>query len=126
MSGNRGRNTASLNCSRCHNTHGAFDLVVNPSLLVNSDDQAEIMATDDLCTACHTGFSGGVADPGNDALLTHPLLNATQLAVAQADEDNATKFIDMVGTLPVYTILIPTRTMFSWLTTRPAMLASPA
>jgi hypothetical protein len=107
MSGNRGRNTSTLNCSRCHNTHGAFDLVVNPSLLVNSDDRTEIMATDDLCTACHTGFSGGFADPGNDAFLTHPLLNATQLAVAQADEDNANKFIDMVGTLPVYDLTDP-------------------
>jgi predicted CxxxxCH...CXXCH cytochrome family protein len=80
MSGKQGRNTASVNCARCHNPHGAYDVAVNPSLLVDSDDRSTTMATDDLCTACHTDFSGAASLPGNEGLLTHPLLNSTELA----------------------------------------------
>ncbi len=107
MAGNRGRNTLTLNCARCHNTHGAYDLDVNPNLLVDSDDRSTIMAVDDLCTACHTDFSSAVSLPGNDGLLTHPLLNTAQLAVVQADEIDGPKYIDMAGTLPLYDNLDP-------------------
>ena len=102
MSGYRGRNIASLNCGRCHAPHGAYDVVGNPSLLVASDDRTTTMATDDLCQACHTDFSGGAAVPGNGGLLTHPLLNSTQLQAVLVDENKAPNYTDLYNSLSNY------------------------
>ena len=106
MSGYRGRNTLNLNCARCHSPHGAYDPVNNPSLLVASDDRSTTMAVDDLCQNCHTDFSGGISEPGNNGLLTHPLLNTAQLVALQADENKAPNYNNILG-LPLYNVTAP-------------------
>jgi len=69
--------TGKVTCSRCHDPHG--DYLTNPKLLRLSADNLNPMTENELCEACHSDFAGGLAAPGNDGLMTHPVLNSTEL-----------------------------------------------
>ncbi|MDT8442159.1 MAG: CxxxxCH/CxxCH domain-containing protein [Desulfuromonadales bacterium] len=86
-------------CSRCHEIHG--DLASNPKLLRLSDRYAVSppLTADQMCRACHVAFNTG---PGNNGLLTHPMLNAAELDAVETDPVKNVNYKNMSATLPAY------------------------
>ncbi|MFC1779489.1 cytochrome c3 family protein, partial [Thermodesulfobacteriota bacterium] len=70
--------TGKVTCSRCHDPHGDFE--TNPKLLRLSSDNLNPMTENELCVACHSPFSGGVAHRDNHGLGTHPIVSAAEIA----------------------------------------------
>ncbi len=86
-------------CSRCHNPHG--DSVTNPKLLPLINPRSTTpMTPNAMCIACHKTFADSMQV--SHGFLSHPMLDATQLAAVEGDPVKGPKYKEMSSSLLEY------------------------